>query len=181
MLSYSMVKPPQSNFLPQKEKLVLDLETKMRIINDCKMHKQSKVAEMYSIHPTTVSKVVKEKDQIAKMYNYQKYGITPPVDNTKAAQWSVNEVREWVNTLNLSPWINMSGIFESVNGQLLREMYEMKKTAPEFYYNFMKQKFTSPNKLIISNGQLDMHPEENFRLHDLLKFSNELNELFKSK
>ena len=52
-----------------KEKTLIDQQTKLRIINDCRLYKQRKVAEMYNIHPTTVSKILKESDQIVSNRN----------------------------------------------------------------------------------------------------------------
>jgi hypothetical protein len=67
-----------------KEKANIELDTKIRIINDCKVFKQNKVAEMYNIHPTTVSKIVKESQAIIAQFNYEKLGILPPVDHSKS-------------------------------------------------------------------------------------------------
>ena len=54
---------------------VIDLETKLKIINDCSIYNQARVAELYQIHPTTVSKIIKEKEKIERINNYQKMGI----------------------------------------------------------------------------------------------------------
>ena len=46
-----------------REKTLIDQQTKLRIIHDCKLYKQRKVAEIYNIHPTTVNKILKEAGQ----------------------------------------------------------------------------------------------------------------------
>jgi hypothetical protein len=63
---------------------------------------------------------------------------------------------------------NETDMFDNLNGEMLKELYEMKNKAPESFYGLMKSK-------LISNK------EGSFSLHDLLKVSTELNELFKNQ
>jgi hypothetical protein len=63
-----------------KERTMLDLETKIRVLQDCRLYKQCKVAEMHNIHPTTVSKIIREKEAIIKQYQTEKQGVKPALN-----------------------------------------------------------------------------------------------------
>ncbi len=53
---------------PQYQKAPLDLSTKIKIIEECTRNTQTKVAEIFSIHRTTVSKILREKDHLIQLY-----------------------------------------------------------------------------------------------------------------
>jgi hypothetical protein len=59
-------------------------------------------------------------------------------------------------------------MFDNLNGEMLKELHEIKKNAPEVFYGLIKSK-------------ISLDKEENFSLHDLLKISTELTELFKNQ
>lgn len=44
-------------------------------------------------------------------------------------EWSSKDVKSWLVSLNMSPWISDSDIFDNVNGSLLKELYEIKKSV----------------------------------------------------
>ena len=48
---------------------------------------------------------------------------------TNVIEWLPKDVKTWLLSLNLSAWISDSDIFENVNGSLLKELYEMKKSV----------------------------------------------------
>jgi len=63
---------------------------------------------------------------------------------------------------------NETDMFDNLNGEMLKELHEMKKNAPEIFYGIIKSKLSS-------------NEAGNFSLHDMLKISTEINELFKNQ
>lgn len=76
-----------------------------------------------------------------------------------------------------------TNVFDNVNGNLLKELNEIKKTAPEFFYNMIRTKLISCSQMRTSSSKtaVVISDEASFSLGDLLKLSSELGDLFITK
>ena len=52
---------------------------------------------------------------------------------SNVVEWSSKDVKHWLSSINLSSWVNDSDIFDNLNGSLLKELYEMKKSVRNFF------------------------------------------------
>lgn len=57
--------------------------------------------------------------------------------NTSVVNWSEDEVREWFEAVNVDKAL-METLLPS-NGALLRQLYDMKQKAPEFYFQSLNE------------------------------------------
>ncbi|CAF0785528.1 unnamed protein product [Brachionus calyciflorus] len=108
------------------------------------------------------------------------FSMKQSTESLNASEWTTKDVKNWLNSLNLSTWIVDSDIFDNVNGMLLKELYEIKRSSPDFFYSTLKSKFTN-NSSTIKHKSNGTYSVDDFNLSDLLKLSYELSELFSSQ
>lgn len=96
------------------------------------------------------------------------------IEELTAKDWTIEEVQKWVGSLEISPWIAKSSMFAKIDGFHLKELSDMKKAAPESFFNMIRAKFTP----VEVDGSFVEKDEAKLELFDVLKFSNQLTELF---
>ena len=74
----------------QPQKPPLDLNTKIKIIEECSRNTQTKVAELFSVHRTTVSKILKEKDHL--LHLYKSFRINKIQNGLKKENFFMNKI-----------------------------------------------------------------------------------------
>ena len=73
---------------------------------------------------------------------------------SSAEEWQVNHVKEWFAQNNLP--INIFDYFKPCNGKILKELYSMKSSSPDLYYQSFKDiKGLKFNALILFSAKLD--------------------------
>ena len=129
---------------------------------------ERKFEESFPSLMNDISRQIKDsKTIVLSIEDKKKAQSSKRIQELTAKDWDNEEVKKWVESLEMSAWIAKSNMFSKIDGAHLKELANMKKTAPEAFFNMVLEKFT-----------LNENNEKKYELFDVLKFSNKLTELF---